>query len=53
MKCEQCKDKEAEYILVGSKGCEDCWFEYWQDNEIGIHESFEDFKLFTLKKIKW
>ena len=49
--CENCEEQPAEYELAGSKCCEDCWFEYWQDNEIGIHTSFEDFKQFSLKKI--
>ena len=48
--CENCGNEEELYELVEAKCCEDCWLEYWQDNEIGLHTSFEDFKLFTLNK---
>jgi len=51
MKCNNCGCKYDElFELVGSEFCENCWQEYWRDNDIGLRESFEDFKQFTLKK---
>ena len=51
--CENCgNDKEELYELAESKCCEDCWLEYWKDNEIGLDTSFNDFLNHTCTKLK-
>ena len=51
--CPECEEETKElYELVGSKACENCWREYWQENNIGEEESFTDFKNITLTKVK-
>ena len=50
--CQNCEDDEAElYEFVGSVCCEDCWLEYFRDNELYFNQSFEDFKM-GLKKYR-
>ena len=52
MKCDNCKQEEQLYELVGSKCCSNCWEEYWRDNDIGMDTSFEDFLDHTCTKVK-
>ena len=49
--CVECKQEKELFEFAGCKACEDCWHEYWKDNNIGYSESWEDFKL-NLKKLK-
>ena len=50
--CMNCEDDECElFKLADSVNCEDCWKEYWNDNELGINQSFNDF-IRGLKKVK-
>lgn len=50
--CENCDDDESNiFELSGSKCCEDCWLEYFRDNELYMNQSFEEFKM-GLKKAK-
>ena len=51
MRCEECGDDEIIYEYMGGKFCEDCWFTWWEEQEIGYDTSFEDFKM-GLKVVK-
>ena len=54
MKCkgtDSCEN-EATHEFLDVKSCEDCLHDYWQDNEMGETESWEDFIGYSCSKIK-
>ncbi len=51
MNCGNCDCVAELYELLGSKNCEDCWKEYFLDNEIYIDTSWNDYLKYTLKKV--
>jgi hypothetical protein len=52
-KCMNCGTEDEDlYELAESINCIECWLDFWRDEDIGLEESFEDFKRYTLTKIK-
>jgi hypothetical protein len=51
MRCPVCKEEESMFELNGTKACEDCWHEWWEDEGIGENESWMEFKE-QLNKVK-
>jgi hypothetical protein len=53
MECDNCGiEDELIYKFAGTEACEDCWREYFVDNELYEDQSWNDFKNNSLKLIK-
>ncbi len=53
IKCKATEDceNEAEYEFLNIKSCRECLREYWQVNEMGETESWQDFINYSCNKL--
>jgi len=52
MKCENCKEEEAEYEYQGIKSCYDCLYDYFDEDKSFIIEQYIDDNCDKLPKSK-